>query len=34
VEVMDKAREGGAVTIAPLISALEKQAEAAAQASP
>jgi biopolymer transport protein ExbD/biopolymer transport protein TolR len=34
VEVMDKAREGGAVTIAPLISALEKQAEAAAPVSP
>jgi biopolymer transport protein TolR len=34
VEVMDKAREGGAVTIAPLTSALGAQAEAAAGANP
>lgn len=34
VEVMDKAREGGAVTIAPLTSALEKQAEAVAPVNP
>jgi biopolymer transport protein ExbD/biopolymer transport protein TolR len=29
VEVMDKAREGGAITIAPLIATLEAQANAA-----
>jgi len=34
VEVMDKAREGGAVTIAPLTAALEKTAEGAPAANP
>jgi biopolymer transport protein ExbD/biopolymer transport protein TolR len=32
VEVMDKAREGGAVTIAPLTASLQAQADAAAPA--